>query len=417
MKAQVHIIGGGISGLIAASVLEDHGLDPVILEAGDRLGGRLRTDKADGHLLDHGFQVLLTAYPAANKYLDMAGLQLKEFLPGSVVFSKGKSSVLGDASRNSDLLWPTLRSDAASPYDKWKVWQLSREMKRKSLEAIFCDKEKTTLKYLQDKGFSDRIIEQFFRPFYSGIFLENELRTSSRMFEFVFKMFAEGGAALPKDGIEAIPRELEGKLKRTSIHLNKGVAEIREHDIILNSGEAIAREYVINATNDPLLHDPNAKHTFQRQWKSCQTLYFKSDQRQIEQAMIGLVANPETFVNNICYPTALFPHPKGEQLLSVTIVKEHGLSGKELVARVVDELKDECGISHELEFLALYDIPQALPELNDLKYDLEVGSTRQDDHTFLTGDTMLNASLNGAMLAGERAALDLLDALQEREMH
>jgi hypothetical protein len=70
-----------------------------------------------------------------------------------------------------------------------------------------------------------------------------------------------------------------------------------------------------------------------------------------------------------------------------------------------------------LEFLALYDIPQALPELNDLKYDLEVGSTRQDDHTFLTGDTMLNASLNGAMLAGERAALDLLDALQEREMH
>ena len=402
--------------MIAARVLEDHGLDPIIIEAGDRLGGRLRTDTIDNHILDHGFQVLLNAYPATNKYLDMEALQLQEFLPGSVVFSQGRSSVLGDASRNSDLLWPTLRSDAGSLYDKWKVWQLSREIKNKSLEAIFSSPETTTLEYLKSKGFSKRIIEQFFKPFYSGIFLENELRTSSRMFEFVFKMFSEGGAALPKEGIEAIPRQLESKLKRTAIHLNKAVAELREHDIILKSGEAIARDYVINATNDPLLHDPNAQHTFQREWKSCQTLYFRSDQRQIEQSMIGLVANPEALINNICYPTALFPHPKGEQLLSVTIVKQHGLSEKELLACVVDELRDECGISHELEFLALYDIPQALPELNDLRYDLEVGSTRQDDRTFLTGDTMLNASLNGAMLAGERAALDLLDALQEREL-
>ena len=80
MKTQVHIIGGGISGLIAARVLEDHGLDPIIIEAGDRLGGRLRTDTIDNHILDHGFQVLLNAYPATNKYLDMEALQLQEFL-------------------------------------------------------------------------------------------------------------------------------------------------------------------------------------------------------------------------------------------------------------------------------------------------------------------------------------------------
>ena len=66
---KIHIIGAGVSGLIAAQVLEEKGFSPIIMEATDRVGGRVKTDIVDGYQLDHGFQVLLTAYPAAQKYL------------------------------------------------------------------------------------------------------------------------------------------------------------------------------------------------------------------------------------------------------------------------------------------------------------------------------------------------------------
>ena len=416
MNTQVHIIGGGISGLIAARVLEDSGLDPIIIEASDGIGGRLRTDTVDRHLLDHGFQVLLTAYPSLKKFLDLESLELTAFQPGSVIFDNGKKSVLGDASRNTKFLWPTMISNAGTIADKLKVWKLNKALQAKSLERIFSEPEVTTLEYLKGKGFSSRIIERFFRTFYSGIFLENELSTSSRMFEFVFKMFAEGTASLPKNGIEAIPNQLKNGLKRTAIHLNKPVAEIRDHDLELKSGEIIPREYLINATNDPFLHSTNAPSVAHRHWKSCQTLYFKTDERVIDEPMIGLIADKEAVVNNICYSSRLYPHPDGEEMLSVTVVREHQLGRDQLVEKVKEELKAHCGIHAKLEFVKLYDIPQALPELNDLQYDLKPGSTKLDAHTFLTGDTMLNASLNGAMIAGEQAALDLLKAIQEKEL-
>jgi len=69
-KVKIHIVGAGVSGLVAARVLEEKGFFPVIIEATDRVGGRVKTDRFRDFQLDHGFQVLLTAYPAAQKYLD-----------------------------------------------------------------------------------------------------------------------------------------------------------------------------------------------------------------------------------------------------------------------------------------------------------------------------------------------------------
>ena len=66
----IYIIGAGISGLIAALELEKNGCHPTIIEASDSVGGRVKTDVIEGYQLDHGFQVLLTSYPAAQKYLN-----------------------------------------------------------------------------------------------------------------------------------------------------------------------------------------------------------------------------------------------------------------------------------------------------------------------------------------------------------
>ena len=76
-KCNIHIIGAGVSGLVAAKVLEEKGYSPVVIEATGRVGGRVKTDIVEGYQLDRGFQVLLTAYPAIQKYIDMDALDLQ----------------------------------------------------------------------------------------------------------------------------------------------------------------------------------------------------------------------------------------------------------------------------------------------------------------------------------------------------
>lgn len=407
---KINIIGGGISGLIAARVLEANGYHPQIIEASDRVGGRVKTDIIDGFQLDHGFQVLLDAYPKVEEYLDIRQLSVSKLKPGAVLFYKTGREKIGDPLRSLSLLYPTLTASAGTFQDKWNIFKLNRHLQSKTVEEIFESPEKTTLQYLQDIGFSQRIIESFFRPFFAGIFLETQLQTSSRMFEFVYKMFGEGHAVLPKEGMEAIPRQLKAGLKHSQFHFNTKVKEVREGEIELMDGKTIPSHFTIIAT-DPTLVLPNLKG--KQDWKSCFTLYFRSSYRVVQEAMIGLVSVPGALVNNIFYHNSIDTDRKGDgELLSVTIVKDHKLEERALVDAVMKELEQFCGIT-DLEFLKMYSIPKALPRLTDLQNDVTPTETRLTSTIFLAGDQQLNASLNGAMTSGERAAQGVINTLEE----
>ena len=403
----IHIIGGGISGLIAARVLEEHGLSGTIIEATDRLGGRVKTDVVDGYNLDHGFQVLLTAYPAAKKYLDFDALALQEFLPGSAIFKNGKQKIIGDPLRNLSLLIPTLFSEIGTVNDKLKILALNRRLKKKSIQNIFAEKEQTTLAYLENIGFSETIITDFFIPFFSGIFLENKLDTSSRMFEFVYKMFGEGNAALPKDGIQAIPKQLFEKLKNTTCVFNTKVKSVENGNIKLESGETLKSNFTIIATQaSGLVSNLKNQATL---WKSCDTLYFEVTKREIRKPLIGLIAAPNALINNIFYHTSLQTSATAtKELLSVTVIDRQNLTNKQLVAKVQKELKELCNID-SCTFIKQYNIPMALPNLQDIQYEMLPSETRLTETIFLAGDTQLNGSLNAAMIAGERAALEVIN--------
>ena len=403
----IHIIGGGISGLIAARVLEEHGLSATIIEASDRLGGRVKTDVVDGYSLDHGFQVLLTAYPAAKKYLDFDALELQEFLPGSAIFKNGKQKIIGDPLRNLSLLLPTLFSGIGTVNDKVKILALNRRLKKKSIQNIFAEKEQTTRVYLENIGFSEAIITNFFTPFFSGIFLENKLETSSRMFEFVYKMFGEGNAALPKDGIQAIPKQLFEKLKSTTIIFNTKVKSVENGSIKLESGETLKSNFTIIATQaSGLVSNLKNQATL---WKSCDTLYFEIAKREIKKPLIGLIAAPNTLINNIFYHTSLQTSATAtKELLSVTVIDKQNLTNKQLVTEVQKELKELCNID-SCTFIKQYNIPMALPNLQDIQYEMLPSETRLTETIFLAGDTQLNGSLNAAMIAGERAALEVIN--------
>ena len=398
----IYIIGAGISGLIAAYELEQAGYTPVVLEKSDAVGGRVRTVKKNGYHLDLGFQVLLSAYPLANKYLDFDALRLRRLESGSQIYVDGKRFLIGDALRNIRLLVPTLLADIGSIGDKVKVMALSRRLKKKSLDAIFDSSETSTLDYLRSHGFSEKIIDRFFRPFFSGIFLEPELRTSSRMFEFVYKMFGEGYATIPEQGIGAISEQLKGKLKTTQFQFGQEVKRVTNEHITLGNGQELIHSGVIITANASALVSNMNDQTVQ--WKSCTCLYFEVEKSNIPEGTIALVADQGKLANNMY----AYQDASGRQLLSVTTLKDNGKTEQELTQAIKEEVKAYCGIQR-IKHIANFKITEALPDLTHLKMTAAPSESQLTDHIFLAGDVLFNGSLNAAMESGRLAALGLLE--------
>ncbi|WP_442266083.1 FAD-dependent oxidoreductase [Tenacibaculum sp. ZS6-P6] len=407
----ITIVGAGVSGLVAAIVLEQQGYAPTIIETTDKVGGRIKTDYINNYQLDHGFQVLLTSYPLAKKYLDYNDLDLQKISPGAIIFNNKSMSAIGDPIRDLSFLFSTLFSNLLSFKDKLKVFKLNRTLQKKTINNIYTDKETSTYKYLTDFGFSSKAIDNFFLPFFSGIFLENNLETSSRLFEFIYKMFGEGYAAIPKAGMQAIPNQLKNKLKKTNIIFNTKVEKIINSEIYLNNGEIIKSNYnVLTVNPNEILNTNTTKFS---EWKSCHTLYFETSSKIIDKALIGLITNKKSLINNIFYHTSLKTEktPKNE-LLSVTVVKNHELNHDDLIKKVIQELEEICNIK-DPKFIKDYSIPLALPKNKTIT---NTNSIKINSNTFLAGDYLFNGSLNAAMYSGENAAKEIIKNINNKHL-
>ncbi len=196
-EARVVIVGAGMAGLCCALRLQEKGIPCVVLEASDAPGGRIRTDKVDGFLLDRGFQVLLTAYPEARRLLNYKTLGLGTFAPGALVRMNGKFHRISDPFRQPWTIPATLLAPLGSLKDKLRIARLRRHVLSGSTDEIFQRPETSALDALLNFGFSDRMIGSFFRPFFGGIFLETDLATSSRMLESSFGCSARGKRRSP----------------------------------------------------------------------------------------------------------------------------------------------------------------------------------------------------------------------------
>ncbi|WP_366841703.1 FAD-dependent oxidoreductase [Lacinutrix sp.] len=403
----IYIIGAGISGLITAIALEKAGFTPTIIEASDRVGGRVKSDVVEGYVLDHGFQVLLEAYPKAMQYLDYKALDLQRLVPGAVIYKNGKQQTIGDPLRNLSLLLPTVFTTTGSIKDKLAIFKLNLALKKKAIDSIFNETSNTTtLEYLKAKGFSNRIITNFFKPFFSGIFLETELSTPSKMFEFVYKMFGEGLAVLPKDGIQAIPNQLQSKLTNTNILFNKSVKTVEEKHIVLEDGTVIDADITIIATESSKLLQTETKVS----WKSCDTLYFTVEKDTLNKPIIGLLADENTLINNIFFTTSINNNnTKSDVLLSVTVVKTHNYNETDLIKKVEAELDTICNIKTK-NFIKRYQIKRALPNLETVKYKSNSDVFKHSKSIYLAGDYTLNGSLNAAMSSGELVANAIIES-------
>ncbi len=398
MKQNIAIIGAGVAGLTAALALEEKGYQATIYDQNSFVGGRVTSEKVDGYTLDVGFQVLLTAYPLAKKYLDYDKLDLIHFESGSKIVVNGKTFTIGDASRNISFLWSTLMAPIGTLNDKIKIFKLSKYLKSKAIDSIFENTEKTTLQYLKDYGFSEKIISSFFKPFFGGIFLEVDLDTSSRMFEFIFKMFSEGTAAIPKKGIKAISDQLASKLTSSTIVLNEPIHSIKGNSISLESGEQASFDFIIVTSHaEQLISNLKGNH---QDWKGTSTLYFEIPKQSDTAKFIYLSAN-DGLINSISFPEVNNEIKK--QLLSISIVKPFDFDENTLIQKIKTELEKDFGIKNAT-YIRGYHIPKSLPVLNNVKYTVAASETQLTEIIFLAGDSILNGSLNAAMLSGELSA-------------
>ncbi|MEO1258285.1 MAG: FAD-dependent oxidoreductase [Bacteroidota bacterium] len=404
----VIIIGGGLAGLTAANYLQKKDISFQLLESTDRVGGRVKTDVKDGCRMDRGFQVLLTAYPEAKQLLDYEKLNLKRFSPGAaLLMPKGKIERIGDPMRDVSALLPTISSSAGSMSDKLGILKLRGQLDSMSIENIFAQPEKTALQALRDDyGFSEKIIERFFRPFFSGIFLENDLSTSRRMFDFVFKMFGEGHAAVPNNGMEEIPIQLADNLLPENIRANCTAEKIEGQKIFIKGGEIINAKNILIATQANALVK-NYFPKINKKYVSTLHVHFISETPAIAKPLIGLNTVKNKLVNNICTINKVAPGyaENGKNLISISVVGKSGLKENKLIDEIKKELKTWFGDEVDRwEYLNSHLVEYALPAQNTVSHQIKDNEIKLSDNLFLCGDHLLNGSIDAAMKSGRRAA-------------
>jgi len=403
VNADVIVIGAGAAGLVASLTLLEQGKSVLLLEQKNSVGGRLATESSDGFLFDHGFQVLLNAYPSIKRWIDEPKLETKSFSPGAhILLPKGKRTTIGDPLRQPNMLFKTLASPVGSIVDKLKLLKLVKKVRTSSCEMLFEEPEMSTDDFLHRWGFSNDMISLFFRPFYGGIFLERELLTSNRMFLFTFKMFAEGQAVLPKGGLQAVAQQLADRLPLGVLRLSTTVKQIIKNDdhVVVETTEgALKATQVINAISPPSI----IKHT-KENWEGTVNVYFSTTKTSLPTELITLLPGGCP-VNNIAVlngPQASYA-PKGQFLISVTLFSRPGKSldfyAKEVNASLSPWLKDELS---EWKPLRHYDIPFALPSSRHVRWTADAQEWG-DDQLMELGDWRLSPSLQGAMMAGQLA--------------
>ncbi|KGM12362.1 protoporphyrinogen oxidase [Cellulomonas carbonis T26] len=114
------MVGGGLSGLVAARTLARTGTSVVLLERDDRVGGQVRSEPFGGAVVDVGAESLHRGAPRVAALLDELGLgtTLVGAAPGSArLWSRGRLRPLpaGVGPTGPTRLWPVVRSGVLSP--------------------------------------------------------------------------------------------------------------------------------------------------------------------------------------------------------------------------------------------------------------------------------------------------------------
>ncbi|CAM6000372.1 unnamed protein product [Sphagnum balticum] len=413
---RVIIIGAGLAGLTCALKLHEAGVKFLLLEGSNAIGGRVKTDVYEDYRLDHGFQVLLTAYPEAKSLLDYDALKLHSFYPGAMVRWAGRFHKIGDPFKNPlDALF-TAFAPIGDINDKLRVAKLRQRVLSGSLQNLLKKPETTTLEALKAEGFSDAMIDKFFRPFLGGIMLDHDLTPSSRMFDFVFRMFSQGDAAIPAQGMSAIPQQIAKRLPPGSIRTNAKVLSVQDGIVNLPHNETLGAQAIVVATEvreasrllgDQVPPKPN---------RSVSCLYYGLKEVPFDEPILVLngEGKKDGPINNMCILSNVSKSyaPDGYGLVSVSILGAPDEDEMEIEQEVRVQLKewfpDEA---YKWRYLKTYKIENAQPDQSPPALSEVERAVRLRQGLYVCGDHRDTASINGAIASGRRAAEAVLSEL------
>ena len=406
----VVVVGAGLAGLCCARRLTEAGVDCLIVEASDGVGGRMRTDVVDGFLLDRGFQVLSTAYPEVRRVLDLRALDLRPFYAGALVHSGGKFHRVSDPWRHPLDAVSLLFSPVGTLADKAHLATLRHSVTACTWEDLAGRPETSTLQALRRAGLSDRIIDRFFRPFLGGVLAGRELSASSRLFEFVYRAFAVGETCLPSRGAGSVPEQLRAGLPREAVRLGARVEALEDGGVRLAGGETIGAAAVVVAAEAPeAARLTGLGVALAGRGLSC--FYYAAERAPVREPIVMLDGDGVGPATGVAVPSSVARTyaPPGAALVSATVLGRAAPDNGALEAAVRAQLTRWFGAGvRRWRHLRTYRIPYAQPDQDPPALTPWRREVRLRPGLYVCGDHRDHASVNGAMESGRRAAEALL---------
>ncbi|SCL17061.1 Protoporphyrinogen oxidase [Micromonospora nigra] len=405
---EVVVVGGGLAGLAAARRLHRAGVPWRLLEAADRLGGRVATDTVDGYLLDRGFQVLNTAYPRLGTLLDIERLGLGYFTSGVLVRRGHDLLRLVNPLREPAGAPRTALAGVGSVADRLRFAALAAGCAILPPGRLLTTPDTTTESALRRARLSDEIIEEVLRPFLSGVFVDRELETSSHVLAMVLRSFVRGRIGLPAGGMAALPRAVAEALPAELIDLATPVAEVAPGRVRTPGGDVACRAVVVAV--DPPAASALLPALPRVRMHGYTTYYHATAEPPLREPILLVDGDRRGMVANTVVVSRAAPSyaPAGRHLVATSVVGP--TAPTEPAVRV--ELARLYGRSTAAwEHLTTVSIPDALPAApppqGRLRKPVALG-----EGLFVAGDHRDSPSIQGALASGWRAAGAVLEHLR-----
>jgi len=396
-RVDVVVIGAGLAGLAAARHLHSKSFNVAVLEREDDVGGRVRTDIVEGFRLDRGFQILLTAYPELRRQVDLQGLDIQTFDPGALVMLRGKSYSVSDPFRSPRTLLGTARAPIGTLADKARIALLRTRTLRGDPRELLRGQDLSTIVALRRAGFSQSMIDRFFRPLFGGIQLDPSLGTSRRMFDIIFRSLGEGDAGVPRLGMGALPRQMADRLPGL-VHCNTKVSSLDGRSVVTADGRRVEARAVVVAADLPSARELVTMR--ERASRRAGAVYFSTDKAPTTSKMVILDGSGRGPVLNAAVMSNVAPSyaPAGKHLVVAALPN---VVDGDLEAMARDQMRSWWGSQVDgWRHLRTYRIAHAGVEQRPPfapKRNIALGNG-----VFVCGDHRDTGSLQGALFSGRR---------------